>query len=63
MDPAREHPMGISDLTFLGTGLRCILIGAYVAVTTPLLMISIFGSLVAVASLVSVPARLITGVF
>jgi hypothetical protein len=55
--------MGTPDLSSLRTGLRRVLVGICVVVTTPLLMISIFGSLVAVASLVSVSARLITGVF
>lgn len=55
--------MNTSDLSSLRTGLRRFLIGVYVVVTTPLLMILMFGSLVAVASLVSVPARLITSVF
>jgi hypothetical protein len=55
--------MNTSDLSSLRIGLRRILVGVCVVVTTPLLMISIFASLVAVASLVSVSARLITGVF
>jgi hypothetical protein len=51
--------MGSSDLAFIRTALRRSLIGAYVIVSTPLLVILMFGLLIAMVKSIGVPVRLI----
>ena len=51
--------MGSPDLAFTTTALRRFLIGAYVLVSTPLLVILMFGLSVAVVRSIGVPVRLI----
>ena len=52
--------MGSPDLAFTRTALRRFLIGAYVVVSTPLLVILMFGLSAAVVRSIGVPVRLIS---
>jgi hypothetical protein len=54
--------MGSSDFAFIRTALRRFLIGAYVIVSAPLLMILMFGLSVAVVRSIGLPVRLIASI-